>query len=244
MEGEQAFSKRASASGLALYCDPDCSPLSPAAFSLSSLLSRPEAGGPAPIAPHRYVVHPTAASLTLRRRPVPTATTPQLSVDAQLERLHVAISKGQLDRLSAMQASFKAVRLREEVSRWRPRLPPSRDPRAWWRYAYQCIRSKQQQSGRGGKGAMEWGRLVFLVTSRPRYIGLYKRRVAPDLYSALGPEEEEELRRLDDRLLVSDIVYFRTLADAEVRPQQSGPLTPRPGWEGGGVTCVRAGGGR
>jgi hypothetical protein len=63
---------------------------------------------------------------------------------------------------------------------------------------------------------MDWPRLVYVVTRRQRYIDHYKRRVAPDLYSPLAPAEEEELRRMEDRLHVAEIVYFRTLADAEV----------------------------
>jgi hypothetical protein len=64
---------------------------------------------------------------------------------------------------------------------------------------------------------MDWPRLVYVVTRRQRYIDFYKRRVAPDLYSPLAEAEEEELRRMEDRLHVAEIVYFRTLADAEVQ---------------------------
>lgn len=206
-ENQGAFSKRASALDLAVYCDTQCTPLRPPSPSSSPLPL---------VSPHRYVLHPTSASLVLHRHPVPTPSTPQLRVDVHLTRLHVAVSRSQVDRLSAMHASFRAVRLREEVSRWRPRQSPSRDPRAWWRYAYHCIRVKQG-AGRAAEGrGMDWPRLVYVVTRRQRYIDFYKRRVAPDLYSPLAQAEEEELRRMEDRLHVAEIVYFRTLADAEV----------------------------
>jgi len=72
---------------------------------------------------------------------------------------------------------------------------------------------------------LRWPHLVFVVRHRKRYITLYKRKLAGgDLYAVLTSEEANEMLELEDGLEVEDLVYFRTLADAEVEKERENQL--------------------
>lgn len=144
--------KRATATALAVYCDPHCLPLvvyqthaHPAALVGGAgppSPSRSTAAAPAGPSPedHNYLLLPTSGALSLATRPVPlSATKPQYDVACRLSRVHVAVTRPQVDRLASVAAVFSAFSQwdpeQQRLWRLRPKKSALEEPRAWWRYA-------------------------------------------------------------------------------------------------------------
>jgi hypothetical protein len=166
--------KRATATALAVYCDSLCQPLvvyqthaHPAALLGGGASPSPMSpAGPSqqqqqrqqqqqqqrqpspPQEEHSYLLQPTSGELSLTTRPVPLSPTkPQHDVACRLARVHVAVTRPQVDRLATIAAAFSAFSQwdpeQQRLWRLRPRRSAVEEPRAWWRYA------KEVRGGRG-----------------------------------------------------------------------------------------------
>ncbi|CAM9455743.1 unnamed protein product [Ectocarpus sp. 4 AP-2014] len=138
-----------------------------------------------------------------------------VKMDFRAEQYEQALSlKDSIAALSNWQTFFP----------YRPKTTPKRDPRAWWRYAFVCVRGKPQ----------DWGNLNKVLMSRKEYVFLFEKLSAAgagaeDAYAStkvgssqglsppLTPREERRLCELEEELPLQTILMFRTMARKEIK---------------------------
>ena len=108
-----------------------------------------------------------------------------------------------------------------EYKKLQPNSRPTEDPRAWFKFAGDAILSKIHERNR----RWSWDYMRERRDDRIRYIELFKKqkREAP-----LLPDEQADLRRLEEKLAYEDLRFWRSLARNQLRKENVGvPKEPK-----------------
>eukprot|EP01132_Coremiostelium_polycephalum_P006743 gene6743-8360_t len=166
----------------------------------------------------KFVVKPISSQLkvTINKNEVINKSIPQILADCILSQIVMSISAPQYRTvLNILQ--FTNDFLRDiKYLKYRPTQSVQESPQSWWKYAGQVlmdqIKLKRYQKS--------WAYIQERRNNRKQYISLFKRSL-PNVnwLTPLSKSEQAELADLEDRLSFEDIVFFRSLAYAEIKKE-------------------------
>lgn len=125
--------------------------------------------------------------------------------DANVSAIEVHIDQEQLQLLSSFNKKMEELKLTREFKELKPRVRPRDNPRAWWSFLRHLI-----LSGTKKKDLSSY--LDKRRKNRLLYIELRKKKFT----EIITPAEAYQLDTLEMELPISDIRYFRALADVEM----------------------------
>ncbi|CAM9428246.1 unnamed protein product, partial [Sphacelaria rigidula] len=164
------------------------------------------------------VIRPMSAVLKLTHNDDPADTIgPEFEASLEVDDIRVDLRAEQYEQILQLKDNFVALANWQIFFPYRPKASPLQDPRAWWRYAYVCVKGKP--------GAVS--KLVKIIAARKKYVSLFERVAAaswesehssPPSFEAIGllrpleDEERSELDAMEESLPAEAILMFRTMA--------------------------------
>eukprot|EP00762_Andalucia_godoyi_P002829 ANDGO_04498.mRNA.1 Putative vacuolar protein sorting-associated protein 13A len=164
------------------------------------------------------VVHPVKAeALCTIQTSVQSAdlTIPKVNVNLRLEAVYVSVTHDQLVAVLDLAAYSSTYRRLEQFRFLRPKVRPSKDPRAWWLYAGNAVMQSLRRLTRTADVA-SLAKQVPTMKLRDEYISLFKKSRETPVYPALTSDERARLREMEDVMETDDLLLFRRHADAEL----------------------------
>eukprot|EP01125_Pyxidicula_operculata_P010729 TRINITY_DN352_c4_g1_i1.p1 TRINITY_DN352_c4_g1~~TRINITY_DN352_c4_g1_i1.p1 ORF type:complete len:3355 (-),score=688.04 TRINITY_DN352_c4_g1_i1:19-10083(-) len=140
-------------------------------------------------------------------------------VDLQLNEKQYTDSIILLDRWDAWRIGFKYRKIR-------PTCSPTENPLAWWKFAYEAIKLKVN------KKCSQWKSDVIAkrIKDKEDYVNNYKKQKSG---VTMDISEVKVLHDLHQRLSFEDILYFRTLAEVQIKREKTSVSKQNSGWFGG-----------
>ena len=87
-----------------------------------------------------YIVHPSnQCSLKMKHCSISSDLQPNVDLHVSSDPLMISISDEQLHQIIFVTNYFADLNRRKLMISLRPKVRPTVDPRAWWRYAYKMI---------------------------------------------------------------------------------------------------------
>ncbi|CAM9605272.1 unnamed protein product, partial [Scytosiphon promiscuus] len=181
------------------------------------------------------LIRPTGALLKFIHCDHPDDKTgPKFEASFEMDDVKMDFRAEQYEQVLSLKDSFAALSNWQTFFPFRPKTTPLQDPKAWWRYAFVCVRGKPN----------DWATLNKVLMARKVYVSLFERvaaatsttenanveKVSSDVrLSPLTIEEERRLDELEEELPLQTIVMFRTMARKELqrkRDAASAKLSP------------------
>lgn len=176
---------------------------------------------------------------------------PMCSVECVFPSIDLSLSEPQFHVAAAL--SDLVVQYGKTIGnlQYRPRVPVSENPRAWFQYAGRAV--MREVAERRRRTSFKY--LIQRARTKERYIELFKRYRQVSWLKPLTKDEREEFDDMEKSLSVQDIIFFRTIADnildkeavvnmkiEELKPPQEAPK-PAPKKGGGWFSWLWGGGG-
>lgn len=156
-----------------------------------------------------YILHPINLSFVFSQLLGPAEEhLPQTLFDVKLSPIDISLNDLQLKIFYSLSKRIEEFNMKIKLKELRPRIRPAENPRAWWVYLKRIYLPNF-------KDRIEKSSLRYLEKRRKErllYIELRKKRNNKTLTSA----EKYQLDSLDRKLPLSDIRYYRALADIEI----------------------------
>eukprot|EP00026_Physarum_polycephalum_P000020 Phypoly_transcript_00020.p1 GENE.Phypoly_transcript_00020~~Phypoly_transcript_00020.p1 ORF type:complete len:3396 (+),score=660.90 Phypoly_transcript_00020:132-10319(+) len=209
--------KLAEMNDLSVYLDPNAKPmrdLSSQEFFDSFTRLITTAGSPVN---HHYLINPISATLKLKmnKNEQMDKSIPKILVDCVFGELALALSEPQFHSILQLLQLVNNFSRDIKYLKYRPTKPVKQDPRAWWKYAYNVVLIDVKMR----RERQSWTYILARRKQRLEYINLYKRKQDLKWLTPLKKDELLRLNDLEEELTFEDIVYFRSMADAEIKKE-------------------------
>jgi len=166
----------------------------------------------------KYIIKPISSQLklTINKSDLIDKAIPKILVDCILSQITCTLSAPQYQNILHI-LNFTNEFLRDmKYLRYRPTVTISQNAKAWWKYIGQAtidqIKLKRYQKS--------WAYMAERRKDRILYINLFKRSIPRvDWLTPLNKTEKSQLEQLDEKLSFEDIIFFRSLAYAEVKKE-------------------------
>jgi vacuolar protein sorting-associated protein 13A/C len=93
-------------------------------------------------------------------------------------------------------------------------VTPKEDPRAWFRFAGNAVLSQIHEKNK----KWSWKYFAERRDDRVRYVELFKKQKKQEV---LSDKEEEEVKRLEEKLSYEDLRFYRSLARNQLRKERA-----------------------
>jgi len=169
-----------------------------------------------------YLLPPITCSLKLQlnNKKAPDLVIPKFDAHLQLPTVSLRLAQSQYYDMILLQKSFttwtKGCRFRSLI----PKKLPQEDPLGWWSFACRAVTTTIQQK----RNQWEWITMQRRIHDRVTYVALYKKQKQG---KECSKQEEEIIDILNHKLTFEDLLYFRTLAEVQIRQEKKGASTPR-----------------
>ncbi|KAH9115392.1 hypothetical protein AeMF1_010553 [Aphanomyces euteiches] len=175
---------------------------------------------------HHYILKPVNASAHLKMKRDYNdnqPAVPNMDLQVLIDEVALQLEESQYCDLLFLRSAIKTsqqAKLYEKYHRYRPIKSVFEDPRAWWKYAIQCIKSDVEQK----HSAWSWMGIRERRDDKKQYVTLWHTlQLANMPEHFLGEEQvrvlQAELDAIETRRSVEDILLFRYLADVEMKKQ-------------------------
>ncbi|GAM25606.1 hypothetical protein SAMD00019534_087810 [Acytostelium subglobosum LB1] len=168
---------------------------------------------------HRYILKPITVTLKveINKNLSMDMDVPKLRIKCQFEEVSFFIEENQYQTILKLLTTIGNYAHELKYLKYRPKLRPKQDPRAWWRYCAEVyresIRKKIQQRS--------WSYIQRRRQDRKEYVQLFKKLQGVEWVDAISDKETKRLQEMEDELGFEDIVYFRSLARRELAKEQA-----------------------
>uniref|UniRef100_A0A7S2WKN9 Uncharacterized protein n=1 Tax=Mucochytrium quahogii TaxID=96639 RepID=A0A7S2WKN9_9STRA len=195
---------------------------------------------------HNFLLLPCSPSMLVAKNESSDFTKPRYRLDVDFDSVDVTLSQDQYHILMTLKRSLAQHSILSVYREHRPPDSPEEDPRAWWRYAYTCVKINNaairlsmdanvtgDNNNIGQEKLLEltrkkndWLEIVSQVRMREEYITLYKEKMllTEELQVENGLEISREVRdriqKLEDDLEVECTLAYRATAIAELTAEQ------------------------
>lgn len=182
---------------------------------------------------HHYILKPVSGLLkaTLDRGDL-VLSRPRLQLDAELQKIGVALTSSQFQRAQDVLEHFSLYVRSLEYMDIRPPVDvkPSQDPKAWWKFVLTAVRRDIRKRNE----TWTWDYMKQRSRDRTAYMALHEKRLKVSL-SKMSAEEQKQLEVLELNLEYNDIITFRQLAAAsyQLKQQAAADKKKEQGWFGG-----------
>lgn len=172
------------------------------------------------------VLEPCLITLLMCKNDAPGGSEhPRYSFTLSMNTMDVVLRKRQYMWLYNLYKAVQRHWLFAEFRQHRPADRVAANPKAWWRYAMQCLRMKREKERAlesleeyRKQQLRDWKVLVPLVVDQWRYLHLFKLKHGKQ--SRFTESHAKELQDLEDKLEVDHTLHFRSLALAELSLEQ------------------------
>ncbi|KAF2077768.1 hypothetical protein CYY_000889 [Polysphondylium violaceum] len=166
----------------------------------------------------KYIIKPISSQLklTINKSELIDKAIPKILVDCILSQITCTLSAPQYQTILNI-LNFTNEFLRDmKYLKYRPTVTVKQNAKAWWKYIGQAtidqIKQKRYQKS--------WAYMAERRKDRILYIALFKRSIPRvDWLTPLNKSEKSQLEQLDEKLSFEDIIFFRSLAYAEVKKE-------------------------
>ena len=139
---------------------------------------------------------------------------PIVVASATLPQLTVTVLQSQIRDAATLLANLSLQSKRAQQSFDRPEKSVAKAPRAWWRYAIQCVKKQAREK----RVSTSWEDYLRFKKQRNEYIVLYKRSIHAQGYQSLKKDKKAQRRKqeLEDLFSLENTVLFRKMARMEI----------------------------
>ncbi|KAI5970317.1 VPS13 [Candida margitis] len=138
---------------------------------------------------------------------------PHLDTELFFEEFGLEMNEQQYEDILWTASKFRWYSKTSKFRKFRPKLPPSEDPKAWFRYAADCVLNEIHEKNY----KWSWDYFAKRRDERKSYIKLWKLKLEKNI----GEEEGKQLQKLESTLTFDDIKLYRSLARNELRKEGS-----------------------
>lgn len=110
---------------------------------------------------------------------------------------------------------FNVYQLSREFQRFRPKMAIKDDPKAWFKYAANCVLSEIHQK----RKEWSWDYILEHRKERIRYVELFKKRTVAS--PPLTLEEIDEFNNIETKTSFEDLRFYRTIAKSQLRKEKA-----------------------
>ncbi|EGG20963.1 vacuolar protein sorting-associated protein 13 family protein [Cavenderia fasciculata] len=166
----------------------------------------------------KFIIKPISSQLkvSINKSDLIDKNIPKILADCIFSDIVCALSSAQYHTIFNI-LNFTNEYLRDiKYLKFRPHVKVSDSPKLWWKYAGQVILEQVRHK----RYTRSWDYLLGRRTDRKAYISLFKRSL-PNVkwLTPLSKQEIGQLQALEDRLSFEDIVFYRSLAYAEIKQE-------------------------
>ena len=172
-----------------------------------------------------HMLRPVDAQVFLKMADDTFDTTgePHTTASIQVSNISLVVEESQYHNLLYLVSSFEGHSKRARYAHLRPKCRVLEDPRQWWQYAFEAARMDSRERSKAYSPAFvaqrRRDRLMYMKLWRRKCVGNSLVTEADDAkgaYPMLTDDEKGALGRLEHKLTVEDVLFFRSLADAEL----------------------------
>lgn len=138
---------------------------------------------------------------------------PHLDTDLFFEEFGLELNEQQYEDILWTASKFRWYSKTAKFRKFRPKVSPSEDPKAWFKYAAECVLNEIHEKNY----KWSWDHFAKRRDERKDYIKLWKLK----LEKKLNEDEQKQLQNLEQTLSFDDIKLYRSLARNELRKEGS-----------------------
>ncbi|GAM19549.1 hypothetical protein SAMD00019534_027240 [Acytostelium subglobosum LB1] len=168
---------------------------------------------------HRYILKPITVTLRIeinKNLSMDTAV-PKMKIQCQFEEVSFYLEENQYQTILKLLSTINSYTQELKYLKYRPKLRPKQDPKAWWRYCAQVYR----ESIRERIQQRSWSFIQKRRQNRKEYVSLFKKLQGVEWIDPITEKETKRLQEMEESLSFEDIVYFRSLARRELAKEQA-----------------------
>jgi len=196
---------------------------------------------------HHFLLSPCSPSMLITRNQSADFSKPRYKIEVKFLAVQALLSKAQFSIISTLHRAYVQNSVLSVYREHRPEDAPLENARAWWKYAYVCVKihnaakklsqtASLDESEEGSKllmltkrkQEMEWTHVVNQVLLRSRYITLYKKllwmQTEEDHQKKISSDAYKtlavDLQEIEDELEVENTLAYRAAALAEMEAER------------------------
>ncbi|CAG8609296.1 9150_t:CDS:10, partial [Funneliformis caledonium] len=163
---------------------------------------------------HQYVLKPVSGSGRLVLNKHFDENDPKTTATLLFDELGFVFDDEQYRDALLMVDLFHFYLRQQQYRKFRPlKVTPKQDPKAWLRFAGNCIISEIRERNR----KFTWDYFVERRDDRHLYVKLYKDKQL----EKMTPENQVELDQLEKKLSYEDIRFYRSIAKSQLRKEKA-----------------------
>lgn len=157
------------------------------------------------------IAPPDQLTLKIIHRDKSTLETPKLDLTVSSSTIRVHFDRTQYQQILGVIATFSQLERYKQMSVYRPRVRPTQDARAWWKYAYKLVLGKDLSVGN------KFETMIKCKRKRERYMQLLKSAKKSKIKNPnVEPAESIEIAEIEESLPFDSLLIFRKLAAVEM----------------------------
>eukprot|EP00850_Spirogloea_muscicola_P020895 SM000230S07331 [mRNA] locus=s230:2545:20707:+ [translate_table: standard] len=175
---------------------------------------------------HAFILQPLDAGLdlTISKNPGQADGSPQYDIQVAVNDVALALNDHQFLDMQLLAGVMSIYQVRKRFGRYRPKRADgaSMHWRKWWQYAAEAVLVDVKQRLKRSS----WGYLAWRMEKQKDYVAVYKRKLCCVRQGQLLKADEiKKLEVLEEELDADDILFFRSLAEAQlhVKSSKEGP---------------------
>ncbi|MES1912259.1 MAG: hypothetical protein MHM6MM_004564, partial [Cercozoa sp. M6MM] len=157
----------------------------------------------------QHILAPMSAFLKLKQHKQPA----KIDVEMSIPEVVTHVSEFQYRSVLAMASTVSIAGKYGQYLRHRPAESVAEEPGAWWKHAIKCVVRDNR------KKRVDFATLVQRRKDRRKYSLLYERRLNTPWLQPPDEETKRQLRELEERYSLEDVLYFRQCAIQAVKAQ-------------------------
>eukprot|EP00850_Spirogloea_muscicola_P014797 SM000108S14241 [mRNA] locus=s108:273586:291541:- [translate_table: standard] len=171
---------------------------------------------------HAFILQPMDAGLdlTISKSLGQADGSPQYDVQVAVNDVALALDDHQFLDMQLLAGVMSIYRVRERFGRYRPKRADgaSMNWRKWWQYAADAVLVDVKQRLKRSS----WGYLAWRMEKQKDYVAAYKQKLCCVRQGQLLKADElKKLEVLEEELDADDILFFRSLAEAQLHVKSS-----------------------
>ncbi|XP_069683777.1 intermembrane lipid transfer protein Vps13D isoform X2 [Periplaneta americana] len=167
---------------------------------------------------HQFVLSPVSAQAHIKRnrseQPLRSRTQPRIVCDLHLEEVPLSLTDWQYGQMVGCVKGLNVIQKCCRYRKWRPDVPISENPQAWWFYAAQCLVGGWRRSAPGG-----WETALQRARDNVKYVEMYSRILTcPTAAVPLDMKQLKDTMEMERGL--EELRSLREVAMRKVRPPE------------------------
>lgn len=168
---------------------------------------------------NQYILEPVSGRAGIELDKTGKVEKPKIKARLLFNELGFVLDEDQYRDALMMVDLFHYFLRHQEYKKYEPKVPWREDPRAWIRFAGQSVLQKIHDRNR----RWTWDYMKERRDNRVRYIELFKKKKKAQ---TLTTAEQDELRKLEEKLSYEDLRFWRSLARNQLRKDNVGTKKP------------------